>query len=157
MLIDAAPEPPRGNLPAGRTASTLVLFALFAPGAFACNVAAGSLAFGAIDPLAGFDTDSSSSITVSCAVPTPYVISISTGQSGRLQRKMTSGVALLDYQLYADPSRASVWGDGAGGSITVNGSADAAGTSHTVHGRVPEQRQAAPGMYIDTLVVTVTF
>lgn len=140
-----------------RRALAAVVLLLFGAPAPACSVVASAMAFGAIDPLAGFSTDSSSSITVSCPALTPYSLSISTGQSGQLQRRMAAASAQLDYQLYADASRVSVWGDGAGGSITVSGSADSTGTTHTVYGRVPSQPQALAGNYVDSLIVTVSF
>jgi spore coat protein U-like protein len=138
-------------------AALLILMLLAAAPAGACSVTAGSLAFGSIDPLAHLDTDSSSAITVNCPTPTAYTVAINNGQSGILQRQMSSGAATLDYQLYTDPSRATVWGDGAGGGVIVSGNADSTGTSHTVYGRVPAQPQAVPGFYIDTLLVTITF
>ena len=125
--------------------------------AAACSVSASSLAFGSIDPLARIDTDSSSSITVNCPDPTAYTVAIGSGLSGSLQRHLSSGSATLEYQLYTDASRATVWGDGAGGGVTVGGSADATGTSHIVYGRVPSQPLAVPGFYVDTLLVTVSF
>src|SRR5688572_33398699 len=93
MRSDASLRLPQQANPRGRAASAVVLLVLLAPPSVACDVVASSLAFGAIDPLAGLATDSSSSITVSCPTPAPYTISISTGQSGQLQRRMAAGAA----------------------------------------------------------------
>jgi spore coat protein U-like protein len=142
--------------PEFRRAALLMSLLAGAP-ACACSVTASALAFGSIDPLAGTHTDSSNSITVTCPAPTAYSLAIGSGQSGTMQRQMSSGGATLEYQLYADASRATIWGDGAGGGITVSGSADGTGTSHIVYGRVPAQPQATPGFYVDTLMVTVSF
>ena len=138
--------------------AVLLLTLLLACGpAGACTVTAGSLSFGSIDPLANSATDSSSSITVTCPAPLAYTVAISHGQAGALQRQMASGAATLAYQLYVDASRATIWGDGTGGGVTASGNADATGTSHTVHGRVPAQPTAVPGSYADTLLITISF
>jgi len=123
----------------------------------ACSVATTTLAFGAIDPLQGVPTDSTTTISVECPALTSYAIAISPGSGTYSGRKMSSSDAQLAYQLYVDASRLTVWGDGSAGTAVVNGSADDLGSNHTVYGRVPHQPLARPGVYTDVLLVTVTF
>lgn len=120
-------------------------------------MAAGLLAFGAIDALLPVATDSSSTVQVSCPELTEYSISLSAGSGSFSSRRLSSGALELQYQLYADASRVNPWGDGSGGSVRVNGSADPGGSLHTVYGRVPHQPLAKPGIYSDSLLVTVSF
>lgn len=76
--------------------------------ACACGVVASSLAFGSVDPLANGNTNSSSSITVTCQAPAAYAVAINHGQTGTLQRRMVSGASALAYQLYTDANRATI-------------------------------------------------
>lgn len=123
----------------------------------ACTVTHSVLAFGSINPLTETRRDSTSDITVTCPELTAYSVALSTGTGTYLQRVMTSDLAELKYNLYVDPQRTQVWGDGSGLTVTASGSADALGTTHTVYGSVPADRRARPGVYSDTIVVTVTF
>jgi len=139
-----------------RSVLAVVLCVVAFPAA-ACSVASTSLAFGSIDPLQPVPTDSTATVSVHCPEPTEYSIAITTGSGSYGGRFMSSGSDQLEYQLFVDASRLSVWGDGTGGSVTVEGSADANGSNHTVYGRVPHQQFARPGVYSDVLLVTVTF
>lgn len=152
------PEPHRRHLRLLRLRAVLagVLFALALPAA-ACTVDATSLAFGSIDPLQPVPTDSTATITVQCVAPSDYSVALTTGAGSYAGRFMSSGVDQLGYQLFIDASRLTVWGDGTGGTSVVNGSAGPGGSSHTVYGRVPHQQFARPGIYSDSLLVTVSF
>lgn len=131
--------------------------ALTSAPALACTVTHSVLSFGAINPLNDLRRDSTADITIACPAPTAYSISLSTGAGSYLQRVMTSNLAELKYNLYLDPQRTQPWGDGSGLTVVASGSADTAGTTHTVYGSVPADRRARPGVYSDTIVVTVTF
>jgi spore coat protein U-like protein len=69
---------------------------------------------------------------------------------------MTSGANTVNYTLYSNSGRTTVWGNTVGTdtqAATGNGSAQ----SYTVYGRVPSQAAPAPGTYSDTITVTVTY
>jgi spore coat protein U-like protein len=68
---------------------------------------------------------------------------------------MMSAGNLLSYNLYLDPTRLTIWGDGSAGTGTVN-STGITGSS-TVYGRIPARQNAVVGMYADVVIVTVTF
>lgn len=123
----------------------------------ACTVGAGGMAFGPINPLAQAPVDSTGTIVVSCAESTPYSIALVGALGGNGLYAMAGPGDSLFYGLYTDALRSLVWGDGTGGSQTVGGSADALGTTHTVHGRVPAQPLARAGAYADIITVVVTF
>jgi spore coat protein U-like protein len=136
-----------------RALSLALLFA--APPILACSVDTTPLAFGAIDPLLRAPSDSVASLTVRCDEEQAYSIAIA--GSGQPLRVMQSGSNTLAYQIYLDASRQSIWGDGSHGSISAQGSASAAGTTHHLYGRVPSQPQAVPGLYVDTLLISISF
>ncbi|UXI67310.1 Csu type fimbrial protein [Tahibacter amnicola] len=136
--------------------SGFVVYAAALP-AVACTVSADPMAFMPINPLDAASTDSFSRIDVYCPDPTEYSISLSAGNGDFADRTLTGTSGNLAYNIYADASRSTIWGDGSGSTVTVSGTADAAGVSHTAYGRIPAQPTAIPGMYADTLVVTVTY
>lgn len=139
-----------------------------------CNVSATPLAFGSYASPGGVQTDSSSTLTVSC---TPerillctigYTVSLSAGGAGSYApRKLDSGGNRLDYNLYTSATRSTVWGDGTGGTSTVSSSitsgllglllCDEASKNHTVYARIPAAQSVPAGSYADTIVVTVTY
>lgn len=133
-----------------------------------CSVSTTPVAFGSHNPLGGA-TDSTGSVRVNCSgvagLLIPYSISLSTGGAGGYgPRRMGSGANTLAYNLYSDPTRSSVWGDGSGGSAKLSSSVllDVLGLSplqtHTVYGRIPAgQTAAVPGSYADTITVTITY
>lgn len=149
--------PPTMNRAHRRKLLLLAFGLLASPGAAACTVTSSILAFGAINPLSGEERDSTASITVSCPAPTAYTISLNAGSGTYNQRTMLSGSNALDYNLYTDSQRTLIWGDGSGVTRTVSGSASSTGTTHTIYGSIPAQRQAVPGAYSDSVIITITF
>lgn len=125
--------------------------------AWACTVSASPFQFGVVDPLIVAETNSTSSVSVSCPSVTSYTIALSTGAGTFAEREMQSGAYSLIYNLYADAARTMIWGDGTGISTVVSGSASTAGTTHTIYGKLPHQPTAVPGVYSDSIVVTLSF
>ncbi len=105
------------------------------------------------------NVDQTSTIQVQCSNTTPYNIGldagIGTGATVAV-RKMTSGGATVNYSLYSDTGRTTVWGNTIG-TNTVAATGTGAAQSYTVYGRVPAQTTPAPGTYTDTVTVTVTY
>ena len=133
-----------------------------------CTVSTGNVVFGSVNPLAIGSTDSTGSVRVTCGgvadLAIPYQIELGPGGSGSVAaRRMSSGANSLGYGLYSDPSRSSSWGNIAQGmavsgfiQLGVLGSAPP--VTHTVYGRIPSgQITAVPGVYADTITVTVTY
>ncbi|MDY0068774.1 MAG: spore coat U domain-containing protein [Porticoccaceae bacterium] len=122
----------------------------------ACGLASTGVAFGVYDVFSNSHTDSTGTITVSCDLATPYTLSLSPGSGGYGQRTLLAGPHSLAYNLYSDPARSQVWGDGSGGSTTVAGTADGT-VNHWVHGRIPARQNARVGIYADTVVITLEY
>jgi spore coat protein U-like protein len=144
--------------PRRRIVIVAALIAVLGPiPALACTVEVASLAFGNIDPLDGFDTDSVTTLTVSCPVDTQYSASVSAGSGTFADRHMGDGIHTLNYQLFTEASRSLVWGDGSAGTNVIQGTAGSTGASHSIYGHVPAQPYAVPATYSDTLLVTITY
>jgi spore coat protein U-like protein len=143
--------------------------ALCLPAVCTCTLATTNAAFGSYNPLAFGNTDTTNTIKVSCGgvagLLIPFNIALSAGSGGSYaNRRMKSGANWLAYNLYTDASYSTVWGDGssatqlvsAGVTLDVLGLAPAQ-TFH-VYGRIPgRQLTTVPGVYSDTLSVTLTY
>lgn len=131
------------------------------------SVSTTSVVFGSYNPLSSSAKDITGGITVSCAnvdddLPEITSITIAKGSSSTYdQRTMSNGTSTLNYNLYVDAARTSIWGDGTEGSAKQ--SLPAGSTNYTetftVYGRIPgSQSQATAGSYSDTaLQVVVTY
>lgn len=152
-----------------------LLFCLFwvsctvvAPRAFAtavCSVGSTGTAFGTYDTLSGNYEDVVGTISVTCTGSVGdavnYNIALSTGNGSFTTRNMQAGSNQLNYNLYSDGSRLTVWGDGTGGTSTVSDSytlpAATSTRQYTVYGRIPTQTGPLAGSYLDTVVITLTY
>jgi spore coat protein U-like protein len=139
--------------------------AAFAPGgAFAaCTASTTAVSFGTYDTLSAINDDSVGTITVDCnAGERNIVASINGGSSGSIAaRTLRNGATILNYNLYTTAGRNIIWGDGTSGStVTLNFVNSAGGVRHyngTVYGRIPALQPVGPGVYTDTVTVTITY
>ena len=133
-----------------------------------CSISADDVSFGTYDPISASNHDATGEVRVTCgaivaSITVSYTISLSSGSSGTsLSRSMANGGSTLAYNLYTNPSRTSVWGNGVGGTVTL-------GNSYTlslvfpktdafpVYGRIPPGQTVGAGSYTDSLIATVTF
>jgi spore coat protein U-like protein len=133
-------------------------FSVLATTALNCNVSATDLNFGSAGVLNN-NIDSTSTISVSCINGAPYNVGLSIGSgvgATVASRKMTGSGSTITYALYKDVSRSTVWGNTVGVD-TVSGTGIGSTQNLIVYGRVPPQSTPAPGVYLDTIVVTVTY
>jgi spore coat protein U-like protein len=121
------------------------------------------VAFGSYDVFRGGAVDSAGSVTYRCddvAALDSIVIQLSSGSSGSFQpRTLRQGLHQLKYNLYLEPSRSTVWGDGSAGTgqygpvMPPNGSS----VLLNIYGRIPNLQNVHAGSYTDTVVVTIVF
>ena len=105
------------------------------------------------------NVDQTSTLQVQCTNTTPYNIGldVGTGTGATVAvRKMTSGAATINYSLYSDAGRTTVWGNTVG-TNTVVGTGNGSSQTYTVYGRVPPQTTPAAATYTDTITATVTY
>lgn len=156
LMVDCS-NPARRRV--GASICGAALIALFPFSALACTVSATGASFGVFDPLENVAVDTTGTITVTCSPSASYTIELSAGHAGTYSpRKMAGpGGRTLDYNLFRDASRTTVWGDGIGGTSTVDGSDDGSGSSHTLYGTIPAGQNPYVGSYSDSISVTVVF
>ena len=147
--------------------SLLAALALLAsPQAFAgtCSFtpAGGTLVnFGTYFALTG-DKDAQANLNFTC-LPTgleltvAYTVQISAGLSANaLQRRLYFGGSALAYNLFTDPARTQVFGDGNGGTSVVAGSCTAL-CPVPVYGRLYGAQSGPAGPYSDAVTVQINF
>ena len=133
-----------------------------AANAQSCSVS-GSLAFGDYTPLLTVHADGLGAMQVTCTglvTNTPIQISMSASGNGAMTPRAFSGAgSTLGYQLYREPSRTSVWGDGAFGQpLSVNLSPANASVRVPVYGRIFKDQFNFNGAVVsDSLTVTLSF
>lgn len=118
------------------------------------------IAFGAYDPIganASVPRDSTGQLQYRCQGGAAPLVMLSTGASGSFQpRQLRQAASALGYNLYRDAARAQIWGDGTGGTFTVQG--QRGNRTLVIYGRIfPGQTAAAAGTYADTIVATLNF
>ena len=121
-------------------------------------LAAPDLDFGSLGVLTA-NADQSSTIQVQCTDTTPYNIGLNAGTGSGASvatRKLSNGGAVINYSLYTDNARSTVWGNTIG-TDTVAATGNGASQSYIVYGRIPPQSTPAPGSYTDLITVTVTY
>jgi spore coat protein U-like protein len=147
-----APSCPTGGLTA--TAS----FSATATVLSTCNVGATAVNFGSAGVLSS-NTDAQGTLSIQCSASLPYTVSLDGGTSGATdptQRKMSFSGANVTYGLYRDSARTQPWGSTVG-TNTTSGNGTGVTQTQTVYGRVGAQTTPAPGVYSDSVVVTVGY
>jgi spore coat protein U-like protein len=121
---------------------------------------ASTMAFGNYDGSAPID--STSAIAVRCSKNAPYTIALNGGGAASIApRKMSFGTETLEYNLFSDAGRSTVWGSTVGtNTVGGTGSGLNSAITHTVYGRLfdnANNQAAAVGAYSDTIQVTIAY
>jgi spore coat protein U-like protein len=114
--------------------------------------------FGTVGVLTA-NQDTTSTLAMQCTNTTPYDVGLDAGTGTGATvavRKMTNGSKTINYSLYTDAARTTVWGNTVG-TDTVHATGNGASQPYTIYGRVPAQTTPAAAAYSDTITVTVTY
>lgn len=157
LLLAAADDSP------GATVSTTIAVSVTL--ASTCTVSANPLSFGIYQPGQG-NASGSTTLAVRCTRGAPFSVALNAGVGGGsvTQRLMSMGASRLQYNLYTTAAHTTVWGDGTQSTATVSGVGrglmSGAQITQTVYGQVPDAAanvDLAPGLYTDTITVTVSY
>lgn len=113
------------------------------------------------------DYTAQGAVNTTCNFGTPYSIYLGDGNNriaGGFRRMINSNNEFISYQLYKDSNYSTVW-DATGGVTNVGGTGGVSQTgtgsaqTTTVYGKIPQGTAIAsrPGVYSDSVVVTVTY
>jgi spore coat protein U-like protein len=120
---------------------------------------ASTLSFGGSQGVLSANVDQTSTIVVQCTDTTAYDIGLDEGAGAGASvatRKLTGSGGTINYRLYSNPGRSTVWGKTVS-TDTVAATGNGAAQSYTVYGRIPPQTTPAPATYSDTITITVTY
>jgi len=124
-----------------------------------CEVTATDLNFGTYTAQAGTPLQGTTLLRTTCTPGSTYNVGLNEGTSPGAtinQRKMVSGSQVLNYQLYSDASRSTIWGNTTG-TDTVTGVGTGLAVDHTVFGAVPAAQVIPAGDYTDTITVRIYY
>jgi len=130
-----------------------------------CSVTATAVNFGSYDTLSGLAVDSAGNIEVVCGTDTigdtmSYAIELSGGKVGKPRE--LKGPDKLQYDIYTDVGRTTIWGNGKGGTAVVSDSYSfpvlcCVTRNYTSYGRIVASQIVEPGAYSDIITVTIDF
>jgi len=124
-----------------------------------CAVSALALTFGQYDAAGTSLLNGSTTITVLCTVGTAYNVGLNAGTGTGATvttRKLTASANTLNYTLYQDTGRTTIWGNTIG-TNTVAGVYAIGQQPHGVYGQIPAGQIVPAGTYNDTITVTITY
>lgn len=127
-----------------------------------CTVSSPGVSFGAYNVYNSSPLDSTGSVTYNCTVAVLISIDLGKGASSAFDpRTLMNGADVLNYNLYTDAARSTIWGDGSSGTshyttllsvLIVN-----TNVTVTIYGRIPALQDVSAGLYTDTVVMTINF
>jgi spore coat protein U-like protein len=131
-----------------------------------CTIGVTAISFGNYETFSSYPKDATGTITVNCGfrvVRATVTLSVSS-TSGRFNpRRMrrSAGSDLLDYNVYTNAARTTIFGDGTGGTSRIRprrppGPRVPWSANITMYGRIPPGQDVSVGAYSDTLTATVT-
>lgn len=134
----------------------LVTLQVSAPAAAGCEARVSLVDFGRLDLDDGGEV--TGELIVNCDEPGGFSVGVSAGIGDFSGRKMRGADGHeLRYNLFVDPTRQRVWGDGiSGGTQTIKGENDGRRPSVIpIYGIIPSKQSVLVGAYSDNLQVSV--
>ncbi len=125
-----------------------------------CTASTIGVNFGAYDVFQATNNNSTGSITITCTSTTNVTVNLSistySGVFNPRQMKKAGGPDLMNYNLFVDPARLNIWGNGTAGTFNVNQRVRRNfPATFTAYGSIPAGQDLSAGLYSDTLTVTV--
>jgi spore coat protein U-like protein len=131
-------------------------FTASAPVLAACTIQPATLSFGSYDPTSGAPLDASTSIALACTRGTAYTVGLSAGgyAAGSIRQMAGPNGGRLQYELYSNAGRTTVWNT----TATVSGTTPSSASIPLIaYGRVPAGQMVPAGDYSDVVTSTVNF
>lgn len=130
-----------------------------------CEVSVQNLSFAIFNPMMPVGSQNgqaSANIYVTCTLTTPYTIHLTEGRSGDLLARGMFGSTngnYINYQLYVDNNRKTVWGNGSSNTSSNGGTGSGATQTHVVYAQMTSN---GPGTiiadtYTDTIQISIMY
>jgi spore coat protein U-like protein len=128
----------------------------------ACTITTTAVSFGSYNVFAGSADDGTGQITYRCTGSPPPLVTIHLDKGGSASftpRQMRFGSETLNYNLYLDSTRTTIWGDGTGGTQVYSQANPPNGLNIilSVFGRIPAGQDVSAGTYSATVTATIFF
>jgi spore coat protein U-like protein len=128
----------------------------------ACTISTTAVNFATYDVFATSPGDATGVITFRCSAPRPPLVTIDLDRGGAPSfnpRQMRNGTETLNYNLYLDSTRTTIWGDGTGGSLAFTQASPPPNQNVNVpvYGRIPASQDVSAGLYTNTVTATIQF
>ena len=136
------------------------LLSQFSAMAATCSVSTTSVRFSSYDVFSTIPLDTTGSVTFNCDAALSVSMVLNRGGSSTFNpRRMTKGSEPVNYNLYLDASKSTIWGDGTGNtSVYSNPSTPVnQNVTVTIFGSMPARQNASVGSYTDSISVTINF
>ena len=132
-----------------------------ARGALSCTISAVGVSFGTYNVFSVTPLDSTGSVTYNCSGivgSSRITINLSKGGAATFNpRQMKKVAETLNYNLYLDAARTTIWGDTTGGTSQYGPIKPVSSNTITIYGRIPIGQDHTAGSYTDTVVATINF
>ena len=125
-----------------------------------CTITTTGVTFGPYDVFDSAPVDSTGVVRYRCSGNTnSFTIAIGRGSSATFTpRTLMNGSETMNYNLYLDATRTSIWGDGTGGTaLFTDPNPGGRAVNVPIFGRIPAGQDVAAGTYSDAIVVTIQF
>lgn len=129
-----------------------------------CTISAGAMTFGAYDTTSAVALTATADVTSTCTSGGAATITLSQGtgttsgdssDTSPLRQMTDGGTQSLDYNLYTDVARGTVWGNTIATGVAVTGTGSAVAT--TVYGDIDPGQSVASASFSDSVTVTLTY
>ncbi len=130
------------------------------PALAACTISTTGVSFGTYNMFATSPLDSTGSVTYQCTGNSSVSVTLNRGGAASFNpRRMLNGSQALNYNLYLDASRATIWGDGTGGTQRYSNTSVPRNQNVTVtiYGRVPASQDVSAGAYSNSITASINF
>jgi len=128
----------------------------------ACTITTTAVNFGTYNVFAASPDDATGQITYRCTAPRPPLVQIHLDKGGAPTfnpRQMRQGSEILNFNLFLDSTRSTIWGDGTGGTQAYTQANPQANRNINVnvYGRIPAGQDVSAGSFTATVTATIFF
>ena len=127
-----------------------------------CTITFNDINHGTVSTLAANNDAASAGDNITCSFADSYTIALNVGTGGGTYatRTLANGANTLNFNVYSDAARTTIWGDGSGGSAVLTKTSTGGGVADAidVYSRVLGGQTGKPeGTYSSTITATATF
>ena len=126
----------------------------------ACTISTTPVSFGSYNVFSATPLDTTGTVTYRCGTERNIRITLNRGGAATFNpRRMLKGSEALNYNLYRDAARTTIWGDGTGGTQVYSDANPPNNQNVTVNifGRIPAGQDVTAGSYANTITATINF